>query len=81
MSIEIDIKDKAIEADIKKEIALMLYDKEIYSLGKAAAFAELSKFEFMKLMKEKNIYIKYSIEDVKHYLDNMYFALKDNDGK
>jgi len=78
MSIELNIENKAVEADLKKEIALMLYDKEIFSLGKAAAFAELSKIEFMQLMKEKNIYIKYSIDDVKHDLDNLQSVLNDS---
>ncbi|SFQ56531.1 UPF0175 family protein [Parafilimonas terrae] len=78
MLIELDIKDKASEADIRKEIALILYEKEIYSLGKAAAFAGLSKDDFMKLMKTKGIYIKYSIEDVKLDLDNLQFVLNDS---
>jgi predicted HTH domain antitoxin len=78
MSIELNIENKAVEADIKKEIALMLYDKEIFSLGKAAAFAELSKTEFMQFMKERNVFIKYSIDDIKHDLDNIQSALNDS---
>ncbi|MEO8713123.1 MAG: UPF0175 family protein [Parafilimonas sp.] len=79
MFIELNIPDSNIEAEVKKDIAIVLYDKEIYSLGKAAEFACISKNEFMKLLRERNINIKYSIEDIKGDLNNIpQFVLNDS---
>jgi predicted HTH domain antitoxin len=68
---KLNISENNIEAEIKKDVAIILYDKEIYSLGKAAEFAGISKNEFMKLLREKNINIKYSIKDIEDDLDNI----------
>jgi len=79
MNIELNLSDSNAEADIKKDIAALLYDKEIYSLGKAAEFAGISKNDFMKLLREKKIDIKYSIDDIKNDLSNMsQFTLNDS---
>ncbi len=77
MNIEVDIKDRSLEEEVRKEIGLILYDKEIYSLGKAADFAGVSKLKFMELMRMKNIHIKYSIEDVKQDLNNIQYLMND----
>ena len=80
MTIELDIPDSLIETEVKKEIALFLYDKEIFSLGKASELAGVSKTDFLKLLREKNINIKYSIEDVNDDLNNLsQFTLNDSD--
>jgi predicted HTH domain antitoxin len=56
----------------------LLYDKEIYSLGKAAEFAGISKNDFMKLLRDKEINVKCSIDDIKNDLSTMpQFTLKD----
>lgn len=81
MIIELDVSDKKVESDIRKVIAFLLYDREIYSLGKASEFASVSKTDFMKLLREKNIYIKYSIDDVKNDLSNLSQSILDDSDK
>jgi len=79
VNIELNLPDSNTEADIKKDIAVLLYDKEIYSLGKATEFAGISKNDFMKLLREKKINIKYSIDDIKNDLSDMsQFTLNDS---
>ncbi|HEX5152381.1 MAG TPA: UPF0175 family protein [Parafilimonas sp.] len=79
VNIELNLPDSNAEPDIKKDIAVLLYDKEIYPLGKAAEFAGISKNDFMKLLREKKINIKYSIDDIKNDLSNLpEFALNDS---
>ena len=79
MTIELNIQGNNTEADVKKEIALFLYDKEFYSLGKAAELAGITKDDFMQLLREKNIHIKYSINDVENDLNNLsQFVLNDS---
>lgn len=81
MTIELNIPDNNIEADVKKEIALFLYDKEFYSLGKASELAGIPKTDFMKLLREKNINIKYSINDVKDDLSNLSQSMLNDGGQ
>ncbi len=55
------IEDEALrqagisEADMRLEIAILLYSKEVYSLRKSAEYAEVSWIAFGKLLKERGI--------------------------
>ena len=81
MTIKLNIPDNNVEADVKKEIALFLYDKEFYSLGKASELAGITKDEFMKFLRGQNVHIKYSIDDVKDDLSNLSKSILNDSGK
>ena len=80
MTIELNTSDVNVE-NVKKEIALLLYDKEFYSLGKASELAGMSKLNFMKLLREKDINIKYSIADVQGDLKSLSQFMLNDSGK
>jgi predicted HTH domain antitoxin len=54
------------EVDLRQELALTLYKQEKVSLGKAAEIAGVDRWAFQALMKERNIFINYDVEDLDH---------------
>jgi predicted HTH domain antitoxin len=52
------------EQHIKQQLALILYDKKIFSLAQARKLAEMDKWDFLNLMKEHNVYLNYDMEDM-----------------
>lgn len=79
MEITIDIPDsivqairlpeKRIEKDIRIELSLSLYEQEILSFGKARELANLGKYEFGKLLGERQIVRHYGEEELKQDLE------------
>ncbi|MEM6766327.1 MAG: UPF0175 family protein [Bacteroidota bacterium] len=57
------------EKDLKLEIALIFYQRQAVSLGKAAQLSEMSRFHFQQQMKARSIPVNYDVnalmEDVK----------------
>ena len=52
------------EEELTLEIAVSLYQREILSLGKAAAFAGLHRMAFQAALSEREVPINYSVEDL-----------------
>ena len=50
------------EQDLKLELALILYQRNSFTLGQASKFAGLHQFEFQKKLKERNIYLHYDMD-------------------
>ena len=63
MEITIDIPDsiaqsaELTQAELLLEIAVLLFQQERVTLGKAAQIARIHQFEFQKLLAEKSLYI------------------------
>ena len=57
------LPDKTIKNELKKILALKLYDKGILGLGKARELANTSITGFYSLMKEEGIYLNYDTEE------------------
>ncbi len=53
------------EAEIRLEIAILLYKSKRYSIGKAAEFAGIGKMEMHQKLAERKIPLNITIEDVK----------------
>lgn len=53
------------------ELAVYLYDKEILSMGKAKALAQLDLIAFQKELAKRDVYIKYDYEDLLSDLSNL----------
>ena len=57
------------EAEIRLEIAILLYRSERYSIGKAAEFAGIGKMQMHKELAARKIPLNITIEDVKADLE------------
>lgn len=73
----ITIPDNALaQANIKPddlliELAVYLYDKGQFSMGRAKRLAGLDQISFQKELAKRNVYIKYEIEDLERDLKNL----------
>lgn len=52
------------EEALRLEIAIALYDRDVLSFGKARKLAGMSHFEFEKLLFDRNIPSKFTIDDL-----------------
>lgn len=52
------------ERSLRIEVAVILYDREILSLGLAAQMANLDRMQFQQALSERNVPIKYRSEDL-----------------
>jgi predicted HTH domain antitoxin len=56
------------EADLKLEIAILLFEQEKITLGTASQFADLNQLEFQRILGSRKIPIHYGIEDFRQDL-------------
>jgi len=54
---------KMSEAELKREIAIMLYQQKKISIGKARRLAGMNLIAFQKEIAGRGIYINYDVED------------------
>jgi predicted HTH domain antitoxin len=59
------------EAELRIEIAVMLYAKKKLSLGKAAEVAGLDRWDFQKALGEREVPINYTVEDLHQDLETL----------
>ena len=57
--------------DIKKELALLLYQQERLSFGKARELAGMSVWAFQSLLGERGIAVNYDVEDLDQDIRNL----------
>ena len=53
------------EREVRKELALALYERQVLSLGKARQLAGLTRWEFEELLGERRIPRQYTKEDLR----------------
>ena len=51
------------EAELKQEIAVLLFQKEKLTLGQASRLAEMNQLQFQHLLASRQIPVHYDIED------------------
>lgn len=56
------------EADLKLEIAILLFQQEKITLGTASQFAGMNQLEFQRTLGSRKISIHYSVEDFREDL-------------
>lgn len=66
------------QSDIVLAIAVQLYVDEEISLAKAAEILGISRFEFQKLMAEKNIPLRYGMDDLANEMETVKIFLNDS---
>lgn len=59
------------EDALRIELATILYDRELLSLGLAARMARLDRMQFQREMAARNIDLKYSPDDLEQDLDTL----------
>jgi len=56
------------ETELKTELAIILFEKDKFTLGQARRFAGINRIEFQKLLAKRKIPVHYDIEDLKQDL-------------
>jgi predicted HTH domain antitoxin len=59
------------EMDLKRELALTLFQQERLTLGRTSALAGMSQREFQRLLADRRIPIHYGVEDFKQDLESL----------
>jgi predicted HTH domain antitoxin len=59
------------EAELRQEIAVLLYEKERLTLAQASRLAEMNRLSFQHLIASRGIYIHYGAEDFEQDLDTL----------
>jgi len=59
------------EADLKLEVAIVLYKREKISAGKACEWLRLNLVEFRKELGKRGLTINYDVEDFQSDLDTL----------
>jgi predicted HTH domain antitoxin len=66
------------QTDIVLALAIQLYVDEEVSLAKAAEMAGMNRFEFQKLLADKNIPLRYNLDDLDREMDAVKTFLSDS---
>jgi len=73
----IEIPDSIIQLsekekkDLQMDIAFLLYDRELISLGKAAEMTGLNYLEIREELKKRGMFIKFGIDDLRKDQENI----------
>ncbi|MBK7871112.1 MAG: UPF0175 family protein [Saprospiraceae bacterium] len=59
------------EAEIRKELALLLLERQRISFEEARELAEMGTLDFLALIKERGIELEFTIEDLEHDLQTL----------
>jgi predicted HTH domain antitoxin len=59
------------EAELLREVAVLLYEKEKLSLGKASKLAQMNRIQFQFLLASRSIPINYDVEDFEADLETL----------
>jgi predicted HTH domain antitoxin len=62
------------EADLRRELAIMLFRDEKCTLARASRLAGLSPIEFQHLLADREIPIHYGADEFRQDLDNLHTA-------
>lgn len=53
------------EAELLREIAIMLFQQERFTLGQASQFAQMNQFQFQRLLASRQIPLHYDIAELR----------------
>lgn len=59
------------EAEFMTEIAIMLFEQEKVSIGKASRIASMNQIEFQRVLASRNICIHYDVADFQQDLKHL----------
>ena len=59
------------ENELLQEVAVMLFEKERFTLGQASRLAGMTRVEFQKLLADRKIPLHYGVDDFDQDLKNL----------
>lgn len=59
------------EGELKKEIALHLFEKEKLTLGQAARLSDMSQLQFQHLLASRDVPLHYDVSEFEEDLDTL----------
>lgn len=59
------------EAELRQEIAVMLFQQERFTLGQASRFAEMSQLQFQRLLASRHIPLHYDIAELQEDVESL----------
>ncbi|MEW6007356.1 MAG: UPF0175 family protein [bacterium] len=65
------IEEERVSLELKKQLAVHLFENELLSLGKASEFAEMSRWDFMDLLGSKGIQLHYGVKEFKEDMETL----------
>jgi len=68
---EILFATRMSEEEMRQEIAVLLFQKNKLTLGKASEMAGLTREQFQNLIASRNIPIHYTVADLKQDIDSL----------
>ncbi len=68
---EILTTTRMTEAEMKQEIAVMLFQKEKLTLAQASRFASMNRIAFQHLLASRQIPVHYDVEDFEQDIQNL----------
>lgn len=64
-------KTEMTEAEVRRELALLLLERQRISFEEAQELAEMEMLDFLALVKERGIELEYSVEDLNKDLNTL----------
>ncbi len=55
------------EQDFKIDVAVMLYQRKVLTLARAAHWVDMTRFQFQKVLADRSVPINYGIEDFQFF--------------
>ncbi len=71
ISEEILTTTRMSEAEMRQEIAIMLFQKEKLTLAQASRFARINRVAFQHLLASRQIPVHYDVEDFEQDINNL----------
>jgi len=69
----IKLPEKERKRELLKLLAVKLYEKGIIGIGKSAELCQMSKLEFIQLLKEEGVNLNYDEEELERDLKNLEY--------
>ncbi len=71
ISDELLVAARMTEAEMKQEIAVLLFQKEKFTLAQASRFAGMNRVAFQHLLASRHIPVHYGVEDFEQDIKNL----------
>lgn len=65
------IEEERVSLELKKQIALYLFEKGVLSFGKASELVGMSQWDFMDLLGSKGIPLHYGVKEFKEDMETL----------
>lgn len=59
------------DAELRQEIAVMLFQQERFTLGQASRFAEMSQLQFQRLLASRHIPLHYDVTELQEDVESL----------